>query len=286
DAPLPPPIGEDVRMQDAARREPTSPRDAYPSQVPARPRNAPAAPTKSNVLGVFGLSVNTRERDLEDVFTRIGEVDKVVVVYDQRSERSRGFAFVTMRSEDDAEKAIADLNGQEIDGRRVRVDYSLTTRPHRPTPGEYMGYRRDEFREGAFGGGGARHYDNRRPVYRDDRRDDRYSSRSYRDDRPHYDDRRGDYRDDRRRDYYDDDRRDYDDRPRRRYSPPSPPRRRSESPRRRSASPAPTIHPLGLAMKNDGADMMQMMRAQPKARGKKALSSRISQEDGTVTLQS
>jgi hypothetical protein len=86
-------------------------------------------PTPSNVLGVFGLSIRTRERDLEDEFSRSGRVEKVVIVYDQRasphlslfpftqliyslqSERSRGFGFVTMADIADAERAIADLNG-------------------------------------------------------------------------------------------------------------------------------------------------------------------------------
>lgn len=50
---------------------------------PPRPANAPR-PEANNVLGVFGLSIRTRERDLEDEFGRFGEVDKVVIVYDQR----------------------------------------------------------------------------------------------------------------------------------------------------------------------------------------------------------
>ena len=58
----------------------TRPND-YP---PARPRqnHAPVAP--NNVLGVFGLSVRTNERDLEDEFGRYGEVEKAVIVYDQK----------------------------------------------------------------------------------------------------------------------------------------------------------------------------------------------------------
>lgn len=52
---------------------------------PPRPRHAPAAVEPGNVLGVFGLSIRTRERDLEDEFNRCGEVEKVVIVYDQRA---------------------------------------------------------------------------------------------------------------------------------------------------------------------------------------------------------
>lgn len=50
---------------------------------PPRPGAAPRA-EPNNVLGVFGLSIRTRERDLEDEFARFGDVEKVVIVYDQR----------------------------------------------------------------------------------------------------------------------------------------------------------------------------------------------------------
>jgi hypothetical protein len=52
--------------------------------APARPRHAPQVSEPTNVLGVFGLSIRTRERDLEDEFQRHGNVEKVVIVYDQR----------------------------------------------------------------------------------------------------------------------------------------------------------------------------------------------------------
>ncbi|TFK83273.1 RNA-binding domain-containing protein, partial [Polyporus arcularius HHB13444] len=104
---------------------------------------AKQAPTPSNVLGVFGLSIRTTERDLDDEFSRFGRVEKVVIVYDQRqSDRSRGFGFITMSTVDEAGRCIKELNGVELNGRRIRVDYSVTDRPHAPTPGEYMGHRR------------------------------------------------------------------------------------------------------------------------------------------------
>jgi len=111
---------------------------------PRRGRDQPAPPPNP-CLGVFGLSIRTRERDLEDEFSRIGPVEKVAIVYDQRTERSRGFAFVTMRSTEDATRAIAELNGIEMQGRNVRVDYSTTSRAHQPTPGEYMGFKRQSY---------------------------------------------------------------------------------------------------------------------------------------------
>ena len=53
--------------------------------------------------------------------------------------RSRGFAFVYFESLEDAKVAKEQCTGLEIDGRRIRVDYSITQRPHTPTPGIYMG---------------------------------------------------------------------------------------------------------------------------------------------------
>jgi transformer-2 protein len=52
--------------------------------APAKPRHAPESVPANPVLGVFGLSVRTRERDIEDEFSRYGDVEKVVIVYDQR----------------------------------------------------------------------------------------------------------------------------------------------------------------------------------------------------------
>jgi transformer-2 protein len=61
----------------------TGDRDAPPA--PRRPTGAPTRVDPNPVLGVFGLSIRTRERDLEDEFMRYGDVDKVVIVYDQRA---------------------------------------------------------------------------------------------------------------------------------------------------------------------------------------------------------
>jgi len=59
-------------------------------------------PETSRCLGVFGLSLYTQERDLREVFEHYGPVDEVQVVYDHQSGRSRGFAFIYMRNNEDA----------------------------------------------------------------------------------------------------------------------------------------------------------------------------------------
>lgn len=130
-----------------------------------------ANPDPNCCLGVFGLSLYTTERDLREVFSKYGPLADVSIVYDQQSRRSRGFAFVYFENKDDAKevgeheltKAHAEAhlgiffgtkeviyvfvhcqakeraNGMELDGRRIRVDFSITKRPHTPTPGIYMG---------------------------------------------------------------------------------------------------------------------------------------------------
>ncbi|XP_055785778.1 transformer-2 protein homolog beta-like isoform X2 [Salvelinus fontinalis] len=98
-----------------------------------------ANPDPNCCLGVFGLSLYTTERDLRDVFSKYGPLADVSIVYDQQSRRSRGFAFVYFEVREDANEAKDRANGMELDGRRIRVDFSITKRPHTPTPGIYMG---------------------------------------------------------------------------------------------------------------------------------------------------
>ncbi|XP_071514047.1 transformer-2 protein homolog alpha-like isoform X2 [Panulirus ornatus] len=96
-------------------------------------------PSPSNCLGVFGLSLYTSERQLHHIFSKYGPLNKVQVVLDAKTGRSRGFAFIYFDHTDDATEAKEQCTGMEIDGRRIRVDYSITERAHTPTPGIYMG---------------------------------------------------------------------------------------------------------------------------------------------------
>jgi len=96
-------------------------------------------PTPSTCLGVFGLSLYTTDRDLEKEFGRYGNLVKCKVVLDGKSGQSRGFAFLTFESVDDATAARNALTDTVMDGRKIRVDFSITKRAHTPTPGMYMG---------------------------------------------------------------------------------------------------------------------------------------------------
>ena len=72
-------------------------------------------------LFVGGLSWATKEDSLRDLFSQAGTVVSVVIITDRFSGKSRGFGFVEMSSEEEAEKAIEMFNGQEFEGRKIVV---------------------------------------------------------------------------------------------------------------------------------------------------------------------
>ena len=72
-------------------------------------------------LYVGNLSFGTTESDLEELFAQAGEVESVRIITDRDTGRSRGFGFVEM-SQEDADKAIAQFNGTEVDGRALTVN--------------------------------------------------------------------------------------------------------------------------------------------------------------------
>jgi len=77
---------------------------------------------------VFGLSLYTTERELEKEFGRFGTISKITVVLDGKTGRSRGFAFVTYEKVEDASAARDAMADTEMDGKKIRVDYSITKR--------------------------------------------------------------------------------------------------------------------------------------------------------------
>ena len=81
-------------------------------------------------LYVGNLAFSTDEHAIQSAFSRCGAVDEVNIVMDRETGRSRGFAFVSMADVDGAQKAIADLNGQLIDGRALRVNEAQQRQAH------------------------------------------------------------------------------------------------------------------------------------------------------------
>jgi len=71
---------------------------------------------------VGNLRYNMSEDALKVIFEEYGQVASVKIIRDRFSGESKGFGFVEMASDDDAKKAIAELNGKEVDGRALRVN--------------------------------------------------------------------------------------------------------------------------------------------------------------------
>ena len=97
-------------------------------------------------LYVGNLPHSTTEAELRNLFEAHGAVDKVSMVTDRETGRSRGFAFVEMTDAGEAEKAIAALNGTELGGRALKINEA---KPKTERPGGGGGGR-------GFGGGGGR----------------------------------------------------------------------------------------------------------------------------------
>ena len=70
---------------------------------------------------VGNLSFDTTSADLESLFSQVGTCESVSIITDRATGRSRGFGFVEMGSSNEAQKAIADLNGRELQGRALNV---------------------------------------------------------------------------------------------------------------------------------------------------------------------
>jgi RNA recognition motif-containing protein len=93
-------------------------------------------------LYVGNLSYSTSSSDLQQLFTPYGTVQSAEVIADRETGRSKGFGFVQMGSDEEAQAAIAAMNGQQVDGR------ALTVNEAKP--------REDRPRGGGGGGGGGR----------------------------------------------------------------------------------------------------------------------------------
>ena len=110
----------------------------------------------STKLFVGNLSFKTTENDLQDAFAACGTVVETNIMMDRMTGRPRGFAFVTMSSPEEAEKAIEALHGKEFDGRALTVNVARP-REDRPPGGGGGGGGRGPRREyGGGGGGGGR----------------------------------------------------------------------------------------------------------------------------------
>lgn len=91
-------------------------------------------------LFVGSLSYNVTSDQLKDVFAEVGTVESAVVIVDRYSNQSKGFGFVEMSTDEEAKKAIADLNGKEVDGRPIVVNEARPQENRERRPGGGGGY--------------------------------------------------------------------------------------------------------------------------------------------------
>ena len=96
-------------------------------------------------LYVGGLPYSTTDDELKDAFSQAGTVTSANVVIDKMTNRSRGFGFVEMSSDEESQRAVETLNGKDLGGRNITVNEArpLSERPPRREGGG-GGFRRDD----------------------------------------------------------------------------------------------------------------------------------------------
>jgi RNA recognition motif-containing protein len=81
--------------------------------------------TLSKKIYVGNLQWKTTEDDLKELFSNYGNVISSTIITDRDTNRSRGFAFVEMENDEDADKAINELNNRELGGRNLRISEAI-----------------------------------------------------------------------------------------------------------------------------------------------------------------
>jgi RNA recognition motif-containing protein len=99
-------------------------------------------------LYVGGLPYSTSDEALKEYFSQAGTVDTATIIIDKMSGRSKGFGFVEMSTDEEAQKAIEQFNGVEFEGRKLTVNEARPMEPRAPRQGGFGGGNR-----GGFGGG-------------------------------------------------------------------------------------------------------------------------------------
>src|SRR3954465_788767 len=108
----------------------------------------------NNKLFVGNLSFNTTENDLQDAFAAHGTVLEANLMMDRASGRPRGFAFVTMASDEEAQKAMTAMNGANLDGRNLTVNVARPREERSGGGGGGGGHGGRGYGGGGGGGGG------------------------------------------------------------------------------------------------------------------------------------
>lgn len=88
----------------------------------------------SKKVYVGNLDFSVDDDKFKAMFSEFGEIEEATVLKDKFSGRSKGFGFVTFKEDADADKAIAEMNDKEVDGRKLKVNEAKPFDPDRPRP--------------------------------------------------------------------------------------------------------------------------------------------------------
>lgn len=78
---------------------------------------------------IGNMNFSTSEESIRELFSKYGTVDSVEIIKDKYTEQSKGFGFVEMLNDSEAQKAISSLNGKDFEGRRIRVNFAQEMPP-------------------------------------------------------------------------------------------------------------------------------------------------------------
>jgi RNA recognition motif-containing protein len=101
--------------------------------------------TMSKKLFVGNLPFSVTNETLKAAFAKFGEVSEAVIIVNKFNNRSKGFGFVTFTNDAEADAAIAEMNGKDMEGRKLTVNVATPMDPNAP--------RKPRFNGGGFGGG-------------------------------------------------------------------------------------------------------------------------------------
>lgn len=121
-----------VKFEDSVKgRKSAAPKKRAPKKKSAKKRTPERVEVTTPRLYVGNLSYDAAESDLQELFNGLGTVEQVEVIYNSRTQRSKGYAFINMMSVDEAKRAVDELHDQEYMGRKMVVSGAKAPRQER-----------------------------------------------------------------------------------------------------------------------------------------------------------
>jgi len=96
-----------------------------------------------NCVYISNLNKILNEDDIKEKFSKFGPIAEINIIKEPNNNESRGFGFITFENSKDAKAAVDEMNGYELKGKIINVDFSKRLKPRQPTPGIYLGPKTD-----------------------------------------------------------------------------------------------------------------------------------------------